>query len=183
MNRVMPARPDQVTRIRSLCERGLWREVLAQAQQWQTEVPEDAKAFFYQGVALAASGRFAEAEESYRRALALDPGDFKIWNNLATLLFENLNRQAEGEQCLRQALALDPGNKLGWANLAGMNGHLGRHAQVLECAERALALDPQMVEAQLHRARAAQLLGRPEILRAACEALARVPSENFRRTR
>jgi tetratricopeptide (TPR) repeat protein len=183
MNRVMPAGPDRVARIRSLCEKGLWRDVLAQAQQWQAETPAAAKAFFYQGVALTAGGRFVEAESSYRRALALDPDDFKIWNNLATLLFENLNRQSEGEQCLAQALKLDPGNKLGWANLAGMNGRLGRHTQALECAERALALDPQMVEAQLHRARAAQLLGRPDILRAACEALAKVPPEKFRRTR
>lgn len=183
MNRVMSARPDQVAHIRSLCERGLWPDVLALAQQWQAEAPEDAKAFFYQGVALAASGRFVEAESSYRRALMLDPDDFKIWNNLAKLLFENLNQQAEGEQCLAQALKLDPGNKLGWANLAGMNGHLGRHALALDYAERALALDPQMVEAQLHRARAAQMLGQPETLRAACEALAQLPPEKFRRTR
>ena len=183
MNRVMPARPDQVARIRSLCERGLWRDVLAQARQWQADEPEDAKAFFYQGVALAASGRFVEAERSYRRALALDAEDFKTWNNLAALLFENLNRQAEGEQCLAQALKLDPGNKLGWANLAGMNGHLGRHALVLAYAERALALDPQMVEAQLHRARAAQMLGKKDLLQSACEALARLPPEKFQRTR
>jgi len=182
MNRVMPAKPNQIARIRSLCERGLWRDVLVQAQQWQAEMPADAKAFFYQGVALAASGRFVEAESSYRRALLLDPDDFKIRNNLATLLFEDLKRPAEGEQCLAQALKLDPGNKLGWANLAGMNGRLGRHVLALDYAERALALDPQMVEAQLHRARAAQLLGRPEILRAACEALAQVPPEKFRRT-
>ena len=64
-----------------------------------------------------------------------------------------------------------------------MNGQLGRPAQALECAERALALDPQMVEAQLHRARAAQALGKPEIVRAASEALANVPLEKFRRTR
>lgn len=179
----MSADLDRVARIRSFCEEGLWPEVLALAQEWQEENPSEAKAVFYQGVAFAASGRSVEAEKSYRRALDLDPADFKIWNNLATLLFEDLNRPAEAGQCLVQALKLDPGNKLGWANLAGMNGHLGRHAQVLEYAERALALDPQMVEAQLHRARAAQMLGRTEILRAACEALAQVPPEKFRRTR
>jgi hypothetical protein len=64
-----------------------------------------------------------------------------------------------------------------------MNGQLGRHAQALACAERALTLEPQMVEAQLHRARAAQMLGRTEILRTACESLAALPPEQFRRTR
>jgi len=86
-----------------------------------------------------------------------------------------LKQPAEGAKCLAQAMQIDPGNKLGWANLASMHGQLGRHAQALDCAERALALDPQMVEAQLHRARAAQALGKPEIVRAASEALARVP--------
>ena len=80
-------------------------------------------------------------------------------------------------------LKIDPNNPLGWANLASMNGRLNRHEQAQECAERALALDPQMVEAQLHRARAAQMLGRREIVRAASEALAKLPPEKFRRAR
>ena len=183
MNLVTATETDKAARARSLCEQGLWPEVVDLALDWQLENPGDARAFFYQGLALAALGRPREAESSYRRALQLDPHDFKIWNNLATLLFEALNRQAEGAQCLAQALKLDPGNKLGWANLAGMNGHLGRHAPALECAERALALDPQMVEAQLHRARAAQMLGKLEILQAACEALAQLPPDKVRRVR
>ena len=62
-----------------------------------------------------------------------------------------------------------------------MNGQLGRHHEALECAERALALDPEMVEAHLHRARAAQALGKPDIVRAASEALAQLPPERFKR--
>jgi Flp pilus assembly protein TadD len=168
---------------RTLCENGLWPDVLAFAQKWQAESPADAKALFYQGVALAASGRFAEAETAYRHALKLDPADFKCWNNLAALLFDALKQPAEGARCLAQAMKIDPGNKLGWANLASMNGQLGRHVQARVCAERALDLDPHMVEAQLHRARAAQMLGQTEIVRAATEALAQLPPEKFKRTR
>jgi tetratricopeptide (TPR) repeat protein len=168
---------------RSFCEQGRWPDVLSFARQWQAEMPAEAKAFFYEGVALAALGRFVEAETAYYRALALDEHDFKTWNNLAALLFDFLKQPAEGAKCLAQAMQIDPGNKLGWANLASMHGQLGRHAQALDCAERALALDPQMVEAQLHRARAAQALGKPEIVRAASEALARVPPEKFRKAR
>lgn len=174
---------DKIREVRELCDQGAWPEVLSYARQWQKEMPREAKAMFYQGVALAAMGRFAEAETGYRRAVMLDDKDFMTWNSLAALLFDTLNRAPEGAQCLAQALKLDPGNKLGWANLASMNGQLGRHHQALECAERALALDPQMVEAQLHRARAAQILGRTEIVRAATEALSRTPPEQFRRAR
>ena len=174
---------DKIREVRELCDRRAWPDVLAFARKWHTEMPAEAKALFYQGVAFAAMGRFVEAETGYRRALKLDQTDFMVWNNLAALLFDVLNRAPEGAQCLAQALKLDPGNKLGWANLASMNGQLGRHREAMECAERALTLDPQMVEAQLHRARAAQILGNAEIVRAASEALSRVPSEQFRRSR
>ena len=183
MSRPTTSEPDRATQARLLCEKGLWPEVLQFTRQWQAESPASPKAWFYTGIALAALGRFVEAETSYRRALKLDAADFKTWNNLAALLFQALNRPAEGAQCLAQALQIDPGNQLGWANLASMNGQLGRHAQALDCAERALALDPHMVEAQLHRARAAQALGKPEVVRAASEALAQLPPEKFRRVR
>lgn len=174
---------NRAQQARSLCEDGRWAEVLAFAQRWQSDEPEEPKAFFYQGVGLANLGRLAEAETAYRRALALNESDFKIWNNLAALLFDGLNQPAEGARCLAQAMQLDPGNKLGWANLASVYGQLGRHAQALECAERALALDPEMVEALLHRGRAGQALAKPEIVQAACEALAKLPAEKFKRAR
>lgn len=175
------ASSPKVQQARSLCEQGRWPEVLAFAQRWLAEEPGAANAFFYEGAALTALGRFVEAETAYRRALALDDQDFKIWNNLGALLFEALNQPIEGAKCLAQAMQIDPGNKLGWANLASMYGQMGRHAQALDCAERALALDPEMVEALLHRGRAAQALGKPEIVRAVCEALKQLPLEKFKR--
>ena len=174
---------DKVRAARALCEKARWPEVLAFAEQWLVENPADAKALFYQGVAQVSLGRLPEAETSYRRALALDATDYKTWNNLAALLLNALNQPAEAAQCLAQALKIDPNNPLGWANLASLHGRLDQHVEALECAERALALDPEMVEAHLHRARAAQMLGRREIVRAASEALARVPPEKFRRAR
>ncbi|HUC86367.1 MAG TPA: tetratricopeptide repeat protein [Candidatus Acidoferrales bacterium] len=180
----MPTTPNsKMQQARSLCEEARWPEVLALARRWQSETPEEATAFYYEGVALTALGKFVAAETAYYRALAFDDQDFKIWNNLAALLFDCLKQPAEGAKCLAQAMQLDPGNKLGWANLASMYGQIGRHAQALECAERALALDPEMVEAQLHRGRAGQALGKPDIVRAASEALARLPLEKFRRSR
>jgi tetratricopeptide (TPR) repeat protein len=168
---------------RALCEKNLWSEVLTFALKWQAENPADAKAFFYQGVALAALGKFSEAEKSYRRALELDASDFKIWNNLAGILFDALERPADAIRCIEAALKIDPANKLAWSNLASMAGQLGRHGDALKCAERALAIDPQMVEAQLHKARAALALGKTEMLRAASEALSKLPLEKFQRAR
>jgi len=168
---------------RELCEKGSWPEVLAMAEEWHAEDPAEAKALFYQGVALAGAGRFVEAETAYRRALQLDPTEFKTWNNLAGLLFEVRKKPAEAIQCMQQALKVEPQNKVGWANLISMVGRLGRHDKALEFAERALALDPNFVEAHLHKASAARALGRKEIVREVCAALATIEPENFRRAR
>ena len=173
---------NKIQAARTLCDKGLWPDVLAFAQKWHAENPADAKALFFQGVALAAAGRFVEAETTYRRALKLDDTDFKAWNNLAGVLFDSLDKPMDAIRCMEQALKLEPQNKLGWSNLANLAGRLGKHDQALECAQRALALDPHMVEAQLHRARAAQALGKTEILRSANETLATLPPERFRRT-
>ncbi len=183
MNHSTAIEPDKNARARALCEKARWPEVLAFARQWHAEDPENAKALFYQGVAQVSLGWLAEAETSYRRALALDGTDFKTWNNLAALLFNVLNQPAEGAKCMAEALKIEPDNPLGWSNLASMNGRLNRHAQALACADRALALDPDMVEAHLHRARAAQMLGRKEIVCAVSAALANLPPEKFGRTR
>jgi tetratricopeptide (TPR) repeat protein len=166
-----------------LCEKGLWPEVLAFAQKWHAENPTEAKALFYQGVALAALGRFVEAETAYRRALQLDATDFNAWNNLAGVLFESRKKPGEAIQCMQRALEIEPQNKVGWVNLTSMLGRLGRHDKALEFAERALTLDPNFVEAHLHKATAAKALGRSEIVKEVCAALATIEPENFRPTR
>jgi Flp pilus assembly protein TadD len=176
-----PGLEEKINAARSLCDKGLWPDVLAFAQKWRAENPAEAKALFFQGVALAATGRFVEAETAYRRALALDAVDFKTWNNLAGILFDSLDKPMDAVRCMERAMRLQPQNKLGWSNLASMVGRLGQHEKALEFADRALALDPNMVEAHLHRAAAAKALGKTGIVREASSALAAIEAEKFRR--
>jgi tetratricopeptide (TPR) repeat protein len=176
-----PGSEEKIRAARELCDKGLWPDVLAFAQKWHAEKPADAKALFFQGVALAAAGRFVEAETIYRRALKLDDTDFKAWNNLAGVLFDSLKKPMDAIRCMKRAMKLEPQNKLGWSNLASMVGRLGRHERALEFADRALALDPNMIEALLHRAAAAKALGKTEIVRETALALAAIEAEKFRR--
>ena len=171
---------EKIKAVRELCDKGLWPDALAFAQKWHAENPTDAKALFFQGVALAATGRFVEAETTYRRALKLDAADFKTWNNLAGVLFDSLDKPLDAIRCMERALKLEPQNKLGWSNLASMVGRLGRHEKALEFAGRALALDPKMVEALLHKAAAARALGKTEIVQEVSRALAAIEAEKFR---
>lgn len=174
---------QQIRTARELCEARSWPELLKFTQAWHADNPLEARALFYRGVALAATGRFVEAETIYRLALKMDPANFRAWNNLAGILFDALDKPADAVRCMEQALKLEPKNKLGWANLASMVGRLGRHEKALEFANRALALDPQMVEAHLHKAAAAKALGKTEIVREVSETLATIGAEQFRRSR
>jgi tetratricopeptide (TPR) repeat protein len=174
---------EKSARAREMCEKGLWPEVLDFAQKWQAENPADHKALFYMGLGFSGLGQFVQAETSYRRALKIDPADAKVWNNLAKILFENLQRPKDAILCIEQMLKLDPANKLGWSNLAVMVGKLGHHDKALLYAERAIAIDPTFVEAYLHKAAAARALGKTEIVKEVCDALATIEAEKFRRAR
>ncbi len=174
---------DKIETARELCGKAAWPELLKFTQDWHAENPRDARALFYRGAALTATGRFVEAETIYRLALEKDPSDFKAWNNLAGILFDSLGRPMDAVRCMEKAMKLEPQNKLGWSNLASMVGRMGRHGKALEFADRALALDPQMVEALLHKAAAAKALGKTEIVREVSETLATIDAEKFQRVK
>ena len=72
------ASEEKIKAARELCDNGSWPDALAFARKWHAENPADAKALFFQGVALAATGRFVEAETTYRRALKLDAADLEL---------------------------------------------------------------------------------------------------------
>ena len=174
---------DKSKRARALCGKNLWPEVLDFAQKWHQENPSDHKALFYLGLGHSGLGQFLQAETAYRRALAIDPADPKVWNNLAKILFENLKRPKDAILCIRQMVKLDPANKLAWSNLAVMVGGLGLHEKALLYADRAIALDPQFVEAYLHKAAAARALGKTELVKEVCDKLASIEAEKFQRAR
>jgi len=178
-----PVGDEKAVQARRLCELGQWTKVLAFAQQWREEDPSDHRALYYIGLGLYGQGHFAQAEAAYRHALTINPTDARVWNNLAGLLFEKLSRPAEGVRCLEQAVKINPDHKQSWANLATMVGRMGRHHQALSYADRAIALDPKLVEAHLHRATAARALGKMDVVRQVCDALARIDPEHFRRSR
>ena len=172
-------RADQA---RDLCEKGQWSKVLSFAQKWREQDPSDHRALYYIGLGLCGQGQFAQAEAAYRHALTINPTDARVWNNLAGLLYEKLQRPAEGVRCLERALKINPDHKQSWSNLATMVGRMGRHQQALACANRALALDPKLVEAHLHRATAAKALGQMDVVREVCQVLASLDPEHFRRS-
>ncbi|KJV06044.1 tetratricopeptide repeat protein [Methylocucumis oryzae] len=70
------------------------------------------------GFVLHNSRRYDEAEQAYRKAIALDINWNYPWNNLGNLLQDHLDRYDEAEQAYRQAEQLDHYNPYPFANHA-----------------------------------------------------------------
>ena len=165
----------------ALCEKGLWRELLAFACEWREENAADYRAYYFLGLGFAGLRKFSQSEAAYRQALLIDPHRSEVWNSFAELLYRHLRRRVEGIQCLEEAMKINPHDKLGWLNLARLNGRIGRHDRALQCAGQALILDPKLVEAHLSKAAAARALGKADIIREICCELGTIEPEHFRR--
>lgn len=72
--------------------------------------------------------RWPEAIDAYRKALALDPGDHKIWLNLGGAYY-SLQDYPEAEKCFIRTLELDSTNADACHNLAVLAVGRGDHAR------------------------------------------------------
>jgi Flp pilus assembly protein TadD len=100
--------------------------------------PENAEAHNQMGSALGEAGRFAEAAASFRRAVALDPGQAAFWANLGMML------KVEGDfdaslEAYGKALSLAPDNRQIRVNRAVARLHAGRFAEAWQDEDWVLA--------------------------------------------
>jgi hypothetical protein len=92
----------------SLYERGLSSEGICHLQT-SLSLRDDVRARNDLGVALmGGEGRFAEAEEQFRRAVMNKPAEAKYWNNLGAAVASQ-GRLAEAIPLFREAIRLQPG--------------------------------------------------------------------------
>lgn len=116
----------------------------------------------------ASRGAMDEAQTSFRRAIAVEPGDPQLHGNFGVCL-KHLGRAEEAIAAFQQALLLDPAYLRARVNMAAALQDLGRHeAAVAECDE-VLRSEPQRSEAHLNRAISLSALGRANEAQAAFE--------------
>ncbi len=89
------------------------------------------------GMVFRQRGDLAKAEQAYRRALELDPGNAAAHNNLGNL-YRELGRAEQAEQEYQQALGLLPDYPEALGNLAGLYSQQGRATEALSLYQRAL---------------------------------------------
>jgi tetratricopeptide (TPR) repeat protein len=112
---------------------------------------------------LAGLGRWDEAAEVHRRAIAGRPQDGEAHRRLGAALLHGLGRPSDAEASLREAIRLGAGEARAWGDLALALVALGRLADAVTAFDEALRLDPRFLEGRpgARAAYEAARLGRP----------------------
>jgi tetratricopeptide (TPR) repeat protein len=95
-----------------------------------------------EGQRLYGEGDVAAAEETFQRALELDPDQPRTWNYLGGIHFRQKDFAA-ALQHFKQALMLSPGDARACNNIATSYDHLGKHEKAKEFYLRTIRIDPE----------------------------------------
>ena len=141
---VLPLGPPPETpvqQIGGLLSRGLFAQGLQAAKDGLARDSENADLCQLAGICAVNLGLQAQAEQLWRRAIALAPYAAGVHANLAVLL-EQLQRHDEAEQCYRRAVGLAPENPGIHFNLGIFLSHRQRVDEAEQCYRQALTLEP-----------------------------------------
>jgi tetratricopeptide (TPR) repeat protein len=121
---------------------------------------DDADGVFEDAQAAEESGDAAAAEQFYRRAMKMDPGDPAAPFNLGNVL-RAAGRSVEAETAFRAAVKADPGFAQAWYNLADLlDDQQQRTGEAVKCLIHALEADPDYADAMYNMALLLQRLER-----------------------
>lgn len=126
-------------------QRGLFLEA-ATAMEKAVELGlSDPSGFYYYGCALASSGRYSEAAQSFSRSMTLKPDFVAAQANLANCFFE-LQDYEQAEFHYKEVLSREPGNLIACHNLAQVFYLTQRIDIAIAYFERAVAVAPYIAE-------------------------------------
>jgi tetratricopeptide (TPR) repeat protein len=120
---------------------------------------DDPDAVFEDAQAAEESGDGAAAEQLYRRAMKMDPGDPAAPFNLGNVL-RAAGRNLEAETAYRAAVKADPDFAQAWYNLADLLDDQRRTEEAVKCLIHALEADPDYADAMFNMALLLQRLER-----------------------
>jgi tetratricopeptide (TPR) repeat protein len=112
---------------------------------------DDADSVFEEAQRAEESGDTAAAEQLYRRAMKVDPGDPAAPFNLGNVL-RAAGRSLEAEAAYRAAVKADPGFGQAWYNLADLLDDQRRTKEAVTCLIHALEADPDYADAMYNMA-------------------------------
>lgn len=125
--------------IGALSKAGKPNEALRAARRLLIATPDDAEVYALIGDLSTEIGATQDAEDAFRRALALRPKFPRIMNNLAWLMRDDPARRAEAVAMARKSLALDPASAATWDTLAELLFMTGDAAGAIKAITQAEA--------------------------------------------
>jgi tetratricopeptide (TPR) repeat protein len=119
---------------------GLRNRATAELRLFLATNPNHGHALAQLGWLYQRKGRYAEAEEQYKLAMAKDPSDWWIWERYGDLLIGYTDRVQEGIDCEKSAIAR--GDAEPWVQMLLAHGYarLGKYPEARASAAKAIAL-------------------------------------------
>lgn len=132
------------------CASGRWppEQAIREADRLARLFPHAAEAWLFRGQSYSVVQRIPEAEESYRRCIALEPDNYQAIHNLGSLLISFGDRD-EGLSLLEQAAAQRPDYGAGHSTLARACYLAGRFEDAIRSAEQADEIMAQSHDLQI----------------------------------
>ncbi|SRR5712692_573112 len=141
-----PGDADKIAQLTALEKATKFEDMLAYAQQWTAAEPDNATAWYVQGVAFMRLSRDAEAIASNRQAVGLRDVFPAAWNNLGFLAL----RQGDANEAIaacQKALSQQPEYALAWVNLGAAYNYKGDRDKVIDAYRHLQRIDPARAEA------------------------------------
>lgn len=107
---------------------------------------EDIEMWYNEGNAMLELGMFAEAVESFDRALAGEPENAVILYRKSAAL-NKLGRYEDAITCLENALAVNPSFSDAWHAMSANYARLNKTDEALRCLDKVVEIDPGHVPA------------------------------------
>ncbi|MGC4047931.1 MAG: tetratricopeptide repeat protein [Armatimonas sp.] len=89
--------------------------------------------------------RYTEAEDAFRKAISIEPGNAHAWNNLGILLTIHLGRHEEAEEAFKKSISIDASLAAPWNNLGNLlTDHLGYYEEAEIAFRKAIEIYPAL---------------------------------------
>jgi tetratricopeptide (TPR) repeat protein len=117
--------------------------------QLDEQVPDEARKEFEKGIELSDKGKFQDAAERFKKALAIFPNFFRARNTLG-IQYLKLGRWAEAAEHFEKAIEIDPKALGPRQNIASALIEQKKYAEAIEHLNRALSIDSSSPTAHLY---------------------------------
>jgi tetratricopeptide (TPR) repeat protein len=136
----------------------IWRNSIT---LWTSEIrlfPDNYYAYYCRGTAYAGLGQYLPAINDYSRAIELNPGFEKTYNNIA-LTYRDLKNYSRAIENFNKSIELNPNYAEAYNNRGIVYFELKKYQQALDDYNRAIDLNPLLEEAYNNRGEAFSRLG------------------------